>query len=291
MEIKKYELFADVAETKNFTKSGERIGYTQSGVSHVLKSLENEIGFSLFIRTRQGVRLTPNGERILPLVRALLSTNENLTQTIQDLNGVNTGALVIASFSSISIHWLPRIISRFQELYPGITISLMEGGTDEIVGWVEDAVADFGFMSQRNIRALDWISLCDDPLMAVLPRDYPVPEGERFPIADFQDRHFILSAMGTDYDVHYALDTAEVTPAVDFTSKDDRAIISMIANHLGVSILPKLVIRGYEDQVQAYPLRPFCSRNLGVAVKSVQEMSPAAKKFLKLTREMLPELV
>ena len=50
MDIKKCSLFADVAETENFTKSGERLGYTQSGVSHILKSLEDEVGFPLFIR-------------------------------------------------------------------------------------------------------------------------------------------------------------------------------------------------------------------------------------------------
>ena len=59
MGIKKLELFADVAETRNFTRSGDRMGYTQSGVSHILKSLETEIGFPLFVRTKQGVRLTP----------------------------------------------------------------------------------------------------------------------------------------------------------------------------------------------------------------------------------------
>ena len=53
MDIKKFQLFADVAETRNFTKSGERMGYTQSGVSHILKSLENEMGFSLFVRNRE----------------------------------------------------------------------------------------------------------------------------------------------------------------------------------------------------------------------------------------------
>lgn len=288
MDIKKLELFADVAETLNFTRSGDRMGYTQSGVSHILKSLEMEIGFPLFVRTRQGVRLTRNAELLLPLVHTLLSANESLSQTIHDVCGVNSGSLVIASFASISIHWLPRIIRRFQELYPGITISLMEGGTDDIVDWVANNQADFGFMSQRNTSGLEWISLCDDPLMAILPRDYPVPEGNRFPIEEFQKQHFIISAMGTDYDVHHALESSHVTPNTHFTSKDDRAIISMIANHLGVSILPQLVVRGYEEQVQAYPLHPYCARNLGIAVKSRQGLSPAAKKFLRLTQDMLP---
>lgn len=82
MDIKKCTLFADVAETENFTKSGERLGYTQSGVSHILKSLEEEVGFPLFIRNKQGVKLTSNAQLILPAVRAMLSDHENLEQII-----------------------------------------------------------------------------------------------------------------------------------------------------------------------------------------------------------------
>ena len=73
MDIKKCSLFADVAETENFTKSGERLGYTQSGVSHILKSLEDEVGFPLFIRNNQGVKLTANAQLVLPAVRSLLA--------------------------------------------------------------------------------------------------------------------------------------------------------------------------------------------------------------------------
>ncbi len=290
MDIKKYELFADVAETGNFTKSGDRMGYTQSGVSHILGSLEAEIGFPLFIRTKQGVRLTKNAETLLPLVHSLLSINENLEQTIHDINGLDIGHLVIASYASISVHWLPRIVHRFQENYPGISITLMEGGTDDITGWVKDSIADFGFMSEMNTGALEWISLRDDPLMAILPKDYPAPDNGVFRVADFQEQPFIITATGTDYDVHHALSTAGITPNIQFSSKEDRAIVSMVANHLGVSILPKLVIKDLEYRIQAYPLEPFCCRNLGIAIKSHQNMSPAARKFLKLTEEMLPEL-
>ena len=125
MDIMKCSLFADVAETENFTKSGERLGYTQSGVSHILKSLEMEVGFPLFIRTKQGVKLTPNAEQILPTVRSLLVMHENLEQIINEINGLETGQLTIATFSSISIHWLPKIIHNFKEIYPQIYIILM----------------------------------------------------------------------------------------------------------------------------------------------------------------------
>lgn len=291
MDIKKCSLFADVAETKNFTKSGERLGYTQSGVSHILKALESEIGFPLFIRTKQGVKLTSNAEQILPTVRSLLGIHETLEQMLHEINGLETGQLTIAAFSSISIHWLPKIIHCFQKLHPHISIRLMEGGTDDIVKWIEEDWADFGFVSERQLHMLEFIPLCEDPLMAVLPKEYPPPVSGAFQMRDFQDQNFIISAMGTDYDIHYALDTSDVEPHILFSSKDDHAIISMIANKLGISILPQLVIRNFENQISAYPLDPFYHRTLGVAVKSKEMMSPAAVKFLNLTKNMLAELV
>lgn len=291
MDIKKCSLFVDVAETENFTKSGERLGYTQSGVSHILKSLEAEVGFPLFVRTNQGAKLTPNAKQILPYVRSLLAIHENLEQVINDINGLDVGQLTIATFSSVSIHWLPKIIHRFKEIHPNINIQLMEGGTDDIVGWIENDFADFGFLSQRQLKSLDFIPLCKDPLMAILPKDHPAPESGAFPINYFQDKNFIISAMGTDYDVHYALNNSKIQPNILFSSKDDHAIISMIANKLGISILPKLVIRNSENQIASYPLHPYYERILGVAVKSKENMSPAAIKFLNLTKEMLPELI
>ena len=195
MEINKYALFADIADTKNFTKSGEHMGYTQPGVSHILKSMENELGFPLFLRTKQAVTLTPNAESILPLVRQLLAVNEQLEQTIASLNGLETGHLTIASFASISRNWLPTIIYSFQKEYPGIEIELLEGGTDDIVGWVEDNIADFGLLSRRHTSSLEWIPLYDDPLMAILPKNHPVPADRGFPIAEMADAPFIISGL------------------------------------------------------------------------------------------------
>lgn len=167
MDLNKYTLFADVAETKNFTKTGERMGYTQPGVSHILKTLENELGFPLFLRTKRGIKLTPNAEVILPIVRNMLAINEQLEQTISSLKGLDTGHLTIASFASISRNWLPRAIHEFQVDYPGIN------------------------------------------------------------------------------------------PDIRFSSKDDLAIVSMVANNLGVSILPKLVIKGMDEKVLTLPLEPY----------------------------------
>ncbi len=286
MELNKYALFADVAETKNFTKTGERMGYTQPGVSHILKTLENELGFPLFLRTKRGIQLTPNAEIILPIVRNMLSINEQLEQTISSLNGLDTGHLTIASFASISRNWLPQAIHEFQLDYPGIEIELLEGGTDDIVQWINDSVADLGLVSKRNTDGLEWLPLYEDPLMAILPKSFST-SSEFYPIIDMVAHPFIMSAVGTDYDVYYALQSSGMNPNIRFTSKDDLAIVSMVANNLGVSILPKLVIEGMDEKVLTLPLTPYFTRELGIAYKSSANLSPAAKRFMEKVQLIL----
>lgn len=97
--------------------------------------------------------------------------------------------------------------------------------------------------------------------------------------------------MGTDCNVHYALSSSGVKPNIDFTSKDDHALISIIENKLGIRILPALTCRNFETHVSAYPLDPFYSRTLGVAMNTKKNLTPAALKFLKLTKDMMPELM
>ncbi|MBA5851631.1 LysR family transcriptional regulator [Clostridium sp. cel8] len=287
MDLKKYELLVDVAETGNFTTSGNRLGYTQSGVSHIIKSLEKEMGFPLFIRTRRGVSLTNNGERIIPLVREMLSENSRLEQTINELNGLNIGSITIGTYSSISINWLPKIIYEFQKDFPCIDVHMKEGGIDEIELWIENNTVDFGLCSNRNSEKFDWIPLREDPLMAILPKDFQIPESGTYSISNFQGKPFIMSAVGIDYDIHLALTQSKVVPNIRFSSTDDHAIISMVANHLGISILPKLIIEKWSNLITALPLDPYFSRNLGIGIKSLEHISPASKKFIKYTQKIV----
>ena len=291
MDLNKYALFVDVADTKNFTKSGDRMGYTQPGVSHVLKSMEAEMGFSLFMRTKHGVILTPDGERILPLVRKLLSVNEELNHVINSINDVDSGHLTIASFASISRNWLPPVIHAFKEAYPDIDVELLEGGTDEIMDWIENNKADFGLLNKQRINSLEWIPLYDDPLVAILPKDYPLEREDSIPLTDMEGKPFIISAQGVDYDIHSVIRQAKIMPDIHFTSRDDYTIISMVSNHLGISILPQLVVGETALPIKAVPLKPAAYRQLGIALRSEERLSPAAKRFLKILRRKLPDLI
>ena len=287
MIIRKYTVFLKAAECGNLTRTGELMGYTQSGVSHMMKGLEDEIGFSLFKRGSKGISLTDNGRKLLPIIRKLLDCNEQLEQTVSSINGLITGNICIGAFSSVSTHWLPRIIKSFQSDYPKVNISILEGGIREIDGWLSEGIADIGLYSRQPHQTFDWLPLKEDPLLAILPKDHPLPEGAPFPITECNGAPFIISTQGFDYDIHRVLAENNVTADVKFSSMDDYAIVSMVANGLGISILPELVLKWCAGHVRITELEPRAYRILGIAVPSLKNLSPAVKKFLDHTTHIL----
>ena len=78
MDSKKLEALAAAAEHGSFTRAAQQLGYTQSGLTHMMNSLEREIGFPVLVRDRRGVHLTPAGQRILPMVQQCLAANQAL---------------------------------------------------------------------------------------------------------------------------------------------------------------------------------------------------------------------
>lgn len=289
MDIRKLELLSDIAETGSLTESGNRLGYTQSGVSHTIKKLEEEFGFSLLHRTNKGVALTSDAQQLLHDIRSLITRYKCLEETINSITGLQTGSLVIGTYSSIAIQWLPRIIPVFQNRYPGISLQIREGGTEELEKCVVDGTVDFAFLSSNPYQKFDFMWLAEDEMYAILPKDFPLKDRKSgtFPLKSFQELPFIASEAGVDYDIADTLAAGGVTPPVRFCCKDDHSIIAMTAHGLGVTMLPSLIVSGYENQILTLPLEPYASRQLGIGMLSKNDLSASAKAFISCTKEIL----
>ncbi len=286
MDSNKYLVFLEVAKQKNLSRAAEALGYTQSGISHTLKRLEEEMNLTLFDRNRNGAFLTAAGQEILPYVSQLVQCQENLQQTIFSMHNLKQGSLHIGTYSSISRLWLPHIIRRFKADFPSIKIYFKEGGNEDITNWIVNHEVDLGFFSSCSNENMEWIPLKDDPLLAVLPKGYRTEE-KVFPLENFNDKEFIISALGTDVEIHRTLDAFGIHPDIQYFAQDDSTIISMVSYGLGISILPKLVLDYFDANISTLPLRPFSKRQLGIALSSTKTASPATLKFIEYAREFV----
>lgn len=280
MSLNKYEVFLKVVELGSLTKAAEVLRFTQSGISHTLNSLETEFGFSLLLRNRSGVKLTVNGEQVVPAMREILKWNEQLKQQVADIHGLETGTITIGTFTSVSVHWLPGMIKEFRKEYPYIEFKLMDGGYLEIEQWIESGVIDCGFISLPTREKFEVFPLKQDRMLAILPRDHPLSQAPYMPLAQIAYEDFIIQKAGSDYDARRVLERAGIKPNIKFSAGDDSAIIAMVENGLGISILPEMVITRQNHNVATLELEERSFRSLGIAVSSLKYASPATRRFL-----------
>ena len=159
-----------MVEQGSLTRAAETLRCTQSNLSHSLDSLEKELGFTLLRRSRAGVRLTNEGERILPAVRNYLGAAEQLRQTASSIRGLESGTVRIGAFTSVAVHWLPPILKEFQRDYPRVDFRLLNGDYHDVEQWLTDGSVDVGFVALPSPVECECIALMEDRLLAILPK-------------------------------------------------------------------------------------------------------------------------
>lgn len=288
MDTIKFKTLLKVIEHGSITKAGEDLGYTQSGISHMIRAIEQELGFPVLIRSRAGITPTEDCLKIIPALRQLVNWNEQLEQIAASIKGITTGTVRIGTFTSISVNWLPRIIKKFRSDFPGITIELFESGSQALAYGIENGLIDVGLGCFPAGAQADWIPLLEDCLMAVLPPELDVRDRKAFPIGNFDRAPFIALPEYYDLEVQTVLKKNNIQPKVGFSSTDDYTIVCMVEQGLGYSILPELVLRCFKHRnVQTLPLEPYCARQLGIVLPSLKSASPATKKFIQYAKEII----
>ena len=291
METKKWEAMLTAVELGSFTRAAERLGLTQSGLTHMMNALERETGFPLLVRDRSGVRLTAAGERLLPAIRELVKAAGHLEGQIAEQAGRRRESIRVAAYSSICMHWLPTIIQQFRWACPDVSVDIRMGSVAEIFRWLQEGKVDLSFASRQDQGRYDWVPLWDDPLLAILPPDYPLGQVDRFPVPAFGGKEFLMPSLGFDLDILEVFEAQGVRPDIrSNTAVEDAAILSMVEHGLGVSVLSQLVLQGRHDNVRALPLDPPASRHIGIAVPSLEEASPIIRQFIEFSQRIVGAL-
>lgn len=173
MNTAQYRALVKILETGTLTQAADELGYTQSGLTKMLRSLENELGFQLLVRSRHGAKLTSEGKLLLPLIQTLLNDQQKLEQTASEIAHLKSGLITIGTFNSVSAQWLPSLIREFSARYPQVRFELLHGTNDQIVEWVRSSRLDLGFTRYGSAPDLDDTFLMRDPIVSVFAADAP----------------------------------------------------------------------------------------------------------------------
>lgn len=281
--ISKYGIICEVADCGSFTAAADRLGYSQSSISQSIRSLEEELGVRLLDRKRHGISWTDDGLEFEPFIRAIYNSETALMKKRQSLAGLDDAIIRIGTFTSVSRDILPSLMTDFKKQYPNVRFELHQGDYNNIGEWLKNNVVDLGFLSSEMTGDLPNTILYQDEMLAVLPMDHPLSSAEHVSLKELSEDSFILLDEGEYSTTLDAFRKESLTPKVEYTVYDDYSILSMVKNHLGVSILFKNVVAGYEDVVAVKKLSDPIIRKVCLACYNPSVLSYASKQFMNFT--------
>ena len=277
IKLSQLRAFAAVAKHHNFSAAAAHLEMTQSSVSHAVAALESELGVVLFARSRQGATLTHVGAQILAPTQQMLSLLDTVAERAIASRSAETGQVRIASIGSLATRWLPSIMGLFNRQYAQIEVTVTKYYDHFAVqAALEDRSADIGLMDIYELEGYAVVDICTDPYVLLLSADTLSPD-EPVTWELVRQQAMIMPALsdrGYDELRDYV---ARLTPALDvaYEINEDAVIVSMVAQKLGVAILPYLAALPIPESVQVRPLPDQLTRQLA-AVTREDVLHPAS---------------
>ncbi len=281
MDDKKLRALLTAVQCGSFGKATVQLGYTQSAMTHLVNKLEAELGCTLLLRGSQGVRLSEEGEHLLPYIQNYLAASDALRQEAAVQGEKYSRSLRIGCFASIARARLPDMLQKFRRLHPEIKVDVLVGGY-ELAAALEEERVQLALVEESCGRGFYWTPLTIAPLVAVVPPDFPWEEKaislERLLQETFIScpEQYVTRLLPPD------------TTRLEVTASDDAAILSMVSAGLGVSVISAFSLTGYAGQVRVLPLTEPMSRTLGAAVKTPPPANSAARYFLSFLKRHYP---
>ena len=282
MTVKQLRAFLAVAQTLSFTRACERLHLSQPALSLAIKGLEETLGGPLLIRSTRSVRLTPEGEALLPLAKRLLIEWDNTEELLHQHFTLQLGRVALAAMPSIACNRLPRALREFRQRFPKVNVTVHDVINERVIEMVRQRQVELGVAFEPEARTgIDFIPLFEDTFVAVVPEDMPLATAESVNWSELLQHDFITLQRPSMVRIllEQTLADQQIELPVAFESHQLATVGRMVASGLGVSAVPALCrAQMHELGARCLPLRDPCiQRTVGVVLSAGQELSTAAR--------------
>lgn len=253
MTLEQLRIFTAVAEREHVTQAARALNLTQSAVSAAVSAIEARYGVKLFDRVGRRIELTESGRLFLAEARAVLARAAAAENVLSDLAGLKRGSLSLAASQTVASYWMPPLMARYREKYPGIALSLTGGNTETVAAMVRDGAVDLGFVEgEIDDAALTAIPIADDQLIVVTRADRAQERRQpkrRLPLraADIKDMRWVFRERGsaTRSIFEEALAALGIDPAsldIVLELPSNEAVRAAVEHGAGAAALSKLAV-------------------------------------------------
>jgi len=282
MTLIQLQIFSLVSELGGFTAAASRLGVSQSAISHAIKSLEQELGVTLFLRRHSTVEPTNIGQQLLLRARVMLGAAETMRQEASASKTLQQGYLSVGSFGpTSSVHLLPAILNVFCKAYPGIEVHIDEAPDKQVLQWLEERRVDLGFVVLPN-ETFKTYPIFTDQMVAVLPQNHRLAQNTTVSLSELSHHPFALTEAGSGALITRLFARARVTPQIRYRTTQILSTLDTVARGDAVTILAETALpKGEQQDYVIRPLAPSITRQVGLAIPDEDQASPATQAFIK----------
>ena len=281
MEKINAEVFMAITRLGSYSKAADELGYTKAGIGYIVNSMEEAAGFRIFRREYGGVRLTPEGEALLPYIQRLRESENAVSEQADRIRGLETGHIRLISFNSVIVCWMPEILRSFSKKYPGIEIELSScEGPEEGIRLIKEGEADCGFLAIDKADGIDIFHIKDEEDVAVVAYDHPMADKKIFPIKELGDHPFIgypedEAPIFYEFIRNHGIKLNQI-----MTVDNDYGNLSMVSQNMGFGVYPRMIAENGRFPVKAIPLDEPTYTPISIGIRSYERGSLAARAFV-----------
>lgn len=287
MEIRNLITFVRIAEVRNFSKTAEQLGYSQSAVTMQIKQLEAELQVQLFERIGKKAKLTQAGQRLLPYALDILSAAGKAESIAREPEQIS-GKLRIGTCESYVISVLPPVFMKMGERCPGVEISTHTAPVPDLIDMLRQNDIDILYFLDEKLYFPEWIKVMDQPenIYFVSSSSSPLARMKKIPISRLVEEPLYLTEKGISY--RYAMEQAlaaagyELHPRLEVGNTD--VITRFLLKNKGISFLPEYVVKDDVAEGRLAILDTECPRIVmwsQLAYHRNKYVTPQMKLFLE----------
>ncbi len=294
MQIESLKVFCDLAETESFTKAAQINEVTQSAVSQTISTLEKQFKSLLIERSKKNFRLTPEGQVFYDHSKRILQSFDALYSKLQELEGIISGNIRVATIYSIGLHVLPPYLKKFLRQYPTVNVHVEYRRPNQVYEDVLGNVVDMGLVAYpiRDAK-LELVPLRKEPLVLICHPQNPLAKLNSVKLKALAGHKFV--SFEQDIPTRKAVNKLlkDQAVAVEHVMEFDNieTVKRAVEIDSGVAIVPLATIS------QEVAKQTLCavrlegsgdfSRPLAAIYKKNRVLSPAIKQFVALLKENL----
>lgn len=290
--FQKYKYVLAVFEAQSFTEAAKKLYISQPSLSVAIRNIEKDLGAPLFERGNAGITLTEVGQAYIVSAQKMRSAEEEFTRKLSEINGLQTGKLVVGGSNYLSSDVLPRIISQFRAQYPGVEIVLTEANSTHLRQMLLQEEADLVIDNFDDAEHYELFPLREEQILLCVPAEKGNNGIKQADITQFANAPFVL--LKPENDMHHrAMDIfsgSGIIPNVVFSVDQLNIAYALTESGLGASFLPDTFFK-YRKRLGDVALykqdHPSAVRTLHIGYKKGRYCTRAMSEFIAITREIL----